>query len=286
MIDKQCVVCAGHLQEGCTDWHFLCRNCGYELGELQPAINAPEVHQEINESAREIGLRALRQSNFEKLVEILCRYWPTAGGRLLDVGAAHGWFLDAAANYFRVLGIEPDNQVFSAAQKLGKPIRQGYFPEALHEGELFDVIVFNDVIEHIPDIHSILEACHERLTPGGLLVLNLPSSKGIFYRVAKLLHYLGVHAPFERLWQKGLPSPHVHYFHAQNLASLLGHNGFSQLTSGSLPTLQLRGLFTRISYTGEHNLFIRCLLYAVIASALPLLRLMPSDIIYSVFKRQ
>lgn len=190
MIDKQCVVCAGHLQGGCTDWHFICQGCGYEQGQLQPAINAPEAHQEINECARETGLRALRQSNFEKLVEVIRQHWPTAGGRLLDVGAAHGWFLDAAENNFQVLGIEPDNQVFNAARKLGKPIRQGYFPEALHEGELFDIIVFNDVIEHIPDIHSILEACRERLTPGGLLVLNLPSSKGIFYRLAKLLHGL------------------------------------------------------------------------------------------------
>ena len=185
-----------------------------------------------------------------------------------------------------MLGIEPDNQVFNSARKLGKPIRQGYFPDALHEGELFDIIVFNDVIEHIPDIHSILEACRERLTPGGLLVLNLPSSKGIFYRLAKLLHGLGVRGPFERLWQKGLPSPHVHYFHAQNLGSLLARNGFSELTSDRLPTLQLRGLFTRISYTGEQNLFIRCVLYVLIAGTLPLLRLLPSDIIYSVFKRQ
>lgn len=286
MIDKQCVVCAGHLHEGCTDWHFLCHSCGYELGELQPAINTPEAHQEINECARETGLRALRQSNFEKLVTIIRQHWPATEGRLLDVGAAHGWFLDAAAKYFRVLGIEPDNQVFSAAQKQGKPIRQGYFPEALHEGELFDIIVFNDVIEHIPDIPRILLACHARLSPGGLLMLNLPSSKGIFYRGAKLLHGLGIYAPFERLWQKGLPSPHVHYFHAQNLANLLGSHGFNEQACGRLPALQLRGLFTRISYTGEYSLLTRCILYALVASSLPLLKIMPADIIYSVFKRQ
>lgn len=61
---------------------------------------------------------------------------------------------------------------------------------------------------------------------------------------------------------------------------------FSELTCGRLPTLQLRGLFTRISYTGEQNLFIRCALYALIASTWPLLRLLPGNTIYSVFKRQ
>lgn len=274
------------MQEGYTDWHFICPSCGYEQGQLEPAINAPTAHQEIDESARETGLRHLRQSNFDRLVGVIRQHWPASGGHLLDVGAAHGWFLDAATEHFNVLGVEPDSQVFSAARAQGKPIRQGYFPDALHNGELFDIIVFNDVIEHIPDIHSTLAACRERLSPGGLLVLNLPSSKGVFYRLAKLLHGLGIRGPFERLWQKGLPSPHVHYFHAQNLSKLLSCNGFAEQASGRLPTLQLRGLFTRISYTGEHHLFIRVALYALIAGALPLLRLMPGDIIYSVFKRQ
>lgn len=60
----------------------------------------------------------------------------------------------------------------------------------------------------------------------------------------------------------------------------------SKLTCGRLPILQLRGLFTRISYAGEQNLFIRCALYALIANPWPLLRRLLGDTIYSIFKRQ
>lgn len=77
------------------------------------------------------------------------------------------------------------------------------------------------LIEHIPDINSIIAACHERLNDGGLLVLNLPSSDGVFYKLSRLFAAMGKFDFFERLWQKGLPSPHVHYFNRKNLSNLL-----------------------------------------------------------------
>lgn len=89
----------------------------------------------------------------------------------------------------------------------GLPVRPGYFPDALTPDESFDAIVFNDVIEHIPDIASALDACNARLSENGLLVLNLPNSRGFFYRLSKIFARLGWRNPFNRLWQKDLPSP-------------------------------------------------------------------------------
>src|SRR5690606_11668960 len=114
-----------------------------------------------------------------------------------------------------------------------------YFPDALAPGERFDAIVFNDVIEHIPDIGRALAACRERLAPGGMLLLNLPSSSGVFYRASKLLRRLGVAGHFERMWQKGLPSPHLHYVDPTNLARLLDRAGFVPVRRGRLATLRL-----------------------------------------------
>jgi len=50
-----------------------------------------------------------------------------------------------------------------------------------------------------------------------VLVLNLPTSGGSLYRVAKLLCRFGAKGFFERLWQRNLPSPHLHYFDDRNL---------------------------------------------------------------------
>ena len=50
-------------------------------------------------------------------------------------------------------------------------------------------------------------------------------------------------------------------------------------------TLRLSGLYTRVSYTGNHSLLARVIIYAITALSLPFLKILPSDIIYVVSKR-
>lgn len=281
MANEDCPVCQTKLSPGLQAWHRLCKNCGYEQAHLQATINSQSAHQLIDETAREAGLRELRAGNFKELLEKIQSLTP-GGRRLLDVGCAHGWFLDIAKNQFDVVGLEPDQAIFDATSRRGLPVRMGYFPDALREGEKFDVIVFNDVIEHIPNIRSILASCHQHLDDGGLLVLNLPNSAGLFYRLSKILCRFGSAGFFERLWQKDLPSPHLHYFNPSNLVSLLTQCGFDETASGSLPALRLAGLYERISYTGNLGRMGCALVFLGAALMLPLLNILPSDIIYVI----
>jgi SAM-dependent methyltransferase len=285
MSNELCSVCLSELSAGYQQWHLLCRRCGYEKAVLQPTINLSPAHQAIDENARERGLRELRISNFKKLLSAVKSLKPD-GGRLLDVGCAHGWFLDTAKNDFEVLGLEPDRNIFEAASHRGLPVRMGYFPDALNDGEKHDVIIFNDVIEHVPDIVFILESCYECLSKGGLLVLNLPSSSGIFYKLSKIICRLGYSGFFERMWQKDFPFPHLHYFNLSNLVNLLGNNKFDVKAKGSLSTLSLHGLYARVSYAGNRNFIVRICVYVSVALSLPILRILPGDIIYVVSQRQ
>lgn len=195
----RCLVCAGSTRVGLFAWHRLCPSCCYESAELASVINEASAHNRVDEMDREVALRSLRAENFKVIVELIDRLAPVSARRLLDVGSAHGWFLEEASKRFDVVGIEPDTTVAERARDRGLPVRIGYFPEVLNENELFDVIVFNDVIEHIPDIKRALQASHDQLNPDGLLVLNLPRSSGVFYRVAKVCARLNWHGPFERM---------------------------------------------------------------------------------------
>ena len=274
------------MNNGLQAWHWECPKCGYENAELEPAINQTIAHEQIDEQSREKGLRSLRIDNFNKLLQAIVKNGQNSG-TILDVGCAHGWFLEAAKNNgFEVLGIEPDLNVYKATSERGLPVRQGFFPGALSANEKFDVIVFNDVFEHIPDVEAVLAGCRAHLNAGGMLVLNLPSSQGVFYKLARLLSRLGFNGFFERLWQKGLPSPHLHYFNSKNLHRLLQDNDFEVVAAGRLSTLRLKGLFTRVSYTGDHSLPVRLLICLAVALAFPILLLMPSDIIYSLSNKK
>ena len=284
MGDNTCLVCESELATGCQSWHFLCKNCGYEKANLQQTINLHSSHQLIDENARETGLSELRKRNFAIIAENIKSLKPN-GGSLLDVGCAHGWFMETVGNDFEVLGLEPDKEIFEETSRRNLPIRMGYFPQALGDCEKFDVIVFNDVIEHIPDIKRTLAYCHQHLNDDGLLVLNLPSKNGIVYRLSKIFCKFGISKFFERLWQKDFPSPHLHYFNLPNLTSFLERNKFNVKNKGALSTIRLSGLYARISYDRHLGRIGSAFVYIGVALLLPILSLLPSDIVYVIAKK-
>ena len=251
---------------------------------LEPVINDPTAHLALDEALREAGLKALRTENFREVVQLIRGLSGLSRPSLLDVGAAHGWFLDEAQKYFDVLGVEPDAAVVAKTVARGVPVRTGYFPDALDENETFDVIVFNDVIEHIPKIDDALAACAARLNQDGLLVLNLPSSTGLFYRLSRLLARVGWGAAFARLWQKDLPSPHVHYFNRRNLTDLLSKYGFSLVRDAELPSLRLKGLAARLR-CADPGVAQFIILYLGTLAIFPFTRMFPSDAIVCVYQR-
>lgn len=286
MVDKTCPVCKSTLVVGIEPWHLVCRRCKYEMAKLLPTINQTDLHRPLDEFSRESSLRTVRNINFRTLLSIIGKHISNHH-KLLDVGCAHGWFLELAKDQFDVLGIEPDQIIFKQTLKLGLPIRLGYFPQILSTDEKFDIIIFNDVIEHIPDIQSVLSACNDHLKVNGLLVLNLPDSGGTFYRLSKIFSFVGIKGFFERMWQVGMPSPHVHYFNQKNLSVLLENQGFKVKDKGRLETLSLDGLYTRLTYANKkQSPMVTGLIYVLICVAIPLLKRMPSDIAYVITQKE
>jgi len=274
-----CPVCGSKLQPHLARWHFECSGCSYEGSSLEPRILAQAAGGDLDEAERESALSELRKSNFLMLSQRLEALLPPRdGGRLLDVGSAHGWFLEAMSGRLQGLGLEPDVAVADAARKRGVQVRSGFFPDALEAGERFDVISFNDVLEHIPDINQTLKACWDRLLPGGWLVINAPSRRGTLYRISRLLLRVGMAAPFERLWQRGFPSPHVHYLDTNVVKALALRHGFQFETHMALPSMKIRGLYSRIRYAKDVSVPKAAVMTLALAVAYPVLAAMPPDI--------
>jgi SAM-dependent methyltransferase len=278
-----CEACGASLRHGLAPWHRACPGCGLESSTLTPAIGSDALAGKLDEAERERALQPIRDSNFETLLGWLRGALRIGNGsgarpRLLDVGCAHGWFAAKASTEFDALGIEPDPAIAQLAIERGVQVRVGYFPDALAPGETFDVIVFNDVLEHIPQVVEAMRACRARLAEDGLLVVNAPDRRGVFYRLSKLLWRLGQRGPFERMWQMGMPSPHLYYLDDASMAQAASVAGLQVRNTRRLPAIAVKGLYSRIRFDRSVSATRARVLYLGSLALVPLLRILPSDI--------
>jgi SAM-dependent methyltransferase len=141
----------------------------------------------------------------------------SAGRRLLEVGCGAGFFLKAAERAgWQVEGIELSEEAARfASERLQLPIRRERAEAAGIAPGSFDVAAMFDVIEHLFDPRSVLEATARALTPGGVLVVSTPN----FDALSR--HLLGVD------WAVLSPLEHVYYFTEDSLRRLLEASGFS-----------------------------------------------------------
>ena len=103
-----CAVCGSEMLLDVTPGTFICSTCGFFSSNLPVRINAD---QRIDEELRARALKPMRLANFQQLLSDCAELLPP-GARLLDVGCAHGWFMDAAAAHGMIcLGIEPDREM-------------------------------------------------------------------------------------------------------------------------------------------------------------------------------
>lgn len=272
-----CPVCTGRLEPYRRDWLRRCAHCGVLRSNFE--INIPDVAGEVlvNEAMREAGLEDLRRENNARLLDLLAKLAPPPA-RLLDVGSGPGFLLAQARGVgYRAEGVEPDANTVEAARAGGETVRHGYFPDVLEPGETFDVIVFNDVLEHIPALDAALRASVERLSPGGVLCLNCPDRNGFYFWTATLLDRLGMGGALARLWQRGLPSPHVWYFTVANLRQALERHGLKEVGRLRLDTVGLKGLWARIRCVKSEPILLSLAAYGFAVATYPLARLMPSD---------
>jgi SAM-dependent methyltransferase len=139
-----------------------------------------------------------------------------ASGRLLDVGCGIGSFLaEVRAAGFDVAGVELSAYAADRVRKgLQIPVLAPTLESLPAEGPRFDIITFWDVIEHVPDPEACIRRAHERLNPGGVILMTT----GDF--TAPVARVLG------RSWPLLTPPEHLSFFSPLGLSSLMERCGF------------------------------------------------------------
>ncbi len=136
--------------------------------------------------------------------------------RILDIGCNIGTLLFAAKQRgWECHGIDINAKVKPFFKDSGVHLKIGDVLKASYKKNSFDLIVMNDLIEHIPDPRALLRKVHELLKQHGLLFLVTPDD-GSF--IAKIM---GKH------WFHFKPREHLYYFSKQHLRRLLRETGFT-----------------------------------------------------------
>jgi 2-polyprenyl-3-methyl-5-hydroxy-6-metoxy-1,4-benzoquinol methylase len=168
-------------------------------------------------------------------------------GRLLDVGAYTGIFVEVAGNHgWDAWGIEPSRWALAQARARGLQMIEGTLDSGGLPDASFDVVTMWDVIEHVSDPLSVLEQAHRLLGPGGIVVVHTMNLDSLFARL------LGGKWPW-------LMEMHIYYFSRRTLRAMLEKAGFAVLE------IQTQGRFVRFTYLATR---IGALLGAPIGRAL------------------
>lgn len=206
-----------------------CKNCG--LVYTNPRIDGSQIldSYEAVEDPLYLEERDGRVLTFERHLRPLEKL-KAPPGRLLDVGAYTGVFVEIAAQHgWEARGVEPSHWAVEQARAHGLHMIEGTLSSAELTDGSFDVITMWDVIEHVTNPLGEIQSAFQLLKPGGMLVV----------------HTMDIDSPFARVMGERWPwlmEMHIYYFSHRTLQAMLTKAGFQVLRS------EPQGRYLRLGY--------------------------------------
>jgi SAM-dependent methyltransferase len=205
---------------------------------------------------RNIDFTALRKEADAVLVEGAARrryldgtdnqghYLVKPSQRVLDIGCGSCISLLEIRNLGgEAWGIETDPNVGAIADHFDLKVHIGSIHDNPFPGIDFDLIVLNQVIEHVPDPIALLKLIRDRLRPEGRVVLAFPNT-GSLNRLISGRKWINWHIPY-----------HLHHYNKTSFPKIAGRAGYQvaslrTITPNVWTILQLRA-FLRSSVQGQ-----------------------------------
>ena len=188
---------------------------------------------------------------------------------LLDVGCGNGLLLQRFSRYgFECKGYDVDNSALDCAREMGFDVSDGDLYEIKYE-QKFDVIILNQVLEHVHDPQKLVKHLKGLLADSGQLIISVPNSACLDFSILM------------DSWKSFQAPTHLHHFNKKSLDYLLTDNGLSIegfSFASSFNTLKksyiTRNLYnvSRIEESGFKAAYIKTMyLLASVVSVIPFL---------------
>lgn len=148
---------------------------------------------------------------------------PPKYNRVLEVGCGEGRFranLDRTHEYW---GLEPVPAAAEMARKVLDKVLVGTYQQRAQElpDGYFDLIICNDVIEHMTDHDYFFRSIQSKISPGGVLVASVPNVRHILN-----LYELLVKKDWEYKEAGILDKTHFRFFTEKSLRKTLAKHNF------------------------------------------------------------
>jgi len=227
-----------------------CKNCGM-IWDFFPPENLQAQYDKryfINENPKGgyanyfEGMAVNKKTFSNRLKKIEKRF---GKGKLLDVGCALGDCLKEAKRlgWEEIEGLEISDYAYKFAKKRGLKVKKGALSNNTYAKNSFDIVLYQDVIEHVTDPVDEFKRVYRILKPEGLIYLVTPDVEGLW---SKLL------GP---LWYHYKPVEHVTYFSQGTMKHALKNAGFNNIkTAKTYHILSLGYIMNRLRYYAP-NLF-------------------------------
>lgn len=145
---------------------------------------------------------------------------------ILEIGCGEGNFGHAIGEKYdaEVWGIEPtESYANKAKQKLHK-VYIDTVENALEElpQHKFDLIVANDVLEHLVDPYTVLKTFHKNLAKQGRVISSIPNMRNfhVFYQLSR-------HKNWEYQESGVLDRTHLRFFTTNSIKNMYDNCGYS-----------------------------------------------------------
>lgn len=228
-----CVFCSG------TEHHlftvkdgfslYRCARCGH--GSILPLpLDTSRVYtQDYFEGAQngfgyvdydrdKEPMRSLFEQSLSRVEQLVDTAGSEQKGKVLDVGAATGFFLDIARKRgWEVRGVEISDFAANIARRKGVEVTTGTLTDVQDAPESFDLITLWDVIEHMQNPLEELVRATALLHPGGVLLMTTPDWGSQYARL------LG------KKWHSIVPPEHLHYFTRASMRLALKKAGLQEV---------------------------------------------------------
>lgn len=165
-------------------------------------------------------------------------YLPMGPQRILEIGCGSGNFITHFPEGVEYWGVEPNSPSAATAEKKLHKVICGYYDDAANEipNDYFDLVICNDVLEHIDHYQNFLSEVSKKLNRCGCIVGSVPN-----VRFATNLYNLLVKKDWQYTESGILDKTHLRFFTKKSLHRELLNMQFTIEKFGGLNPVKHEG---------------------------------------------